>query len=240
MHSARGSGGARTCCTPRNPQSLAAGCPRNSPPRRRRPLPTDQCQLGASLAVPHSREPGNSHQWGGSPLPGGPGGSPRDVGESPALRSLRSWGGSPGTRRHPVPPKVPEGSPRAHTSPGARGGSPAPVGTEERGGSRTRGVPKSGISPSPHAPRCTHLRADPHLLSPRVPPAVTMTRGGHVPGLRGARVAGGSGGTGGGLRYVPSAAPARGGAVRSGAVRRRDSSPTRSRALPRTAAIVCG
>lgn len=177
---------------------------------------------------------------GGSPLPGGPRGSPRDVGESPVLRSPGSWGGSPETRRPPVPPKVPEGSPRAHTSPGAREGSPASVGTEEPGGVPDAGGPRSVVPPPPPAPRCTHLRADPHLHSPRVPPAVTMARGGHVPGLRGARVAGGSGEAWGGLRYVPSAAPARGGAVRSGAVRRRDPSPTRSRALPRTAAIVCG
>lgn len=221
------------------PQSTepGSGVPSEQPPQG---VAAPSPPISASPGRPPFPGAGGFPSVGGFPLPGGPRGSPRDVGESPALRIPRSWGRPQEQKAPCAPPKVPEGSPKIQTSRERGGGSPAPVDTEERGGSRTRGFPKGAILPSPHTPRCTHLRADPHLLSPRVPPAVTMTRGGHVPGLRGARVAGGSGGTGGGLRCVPSAAPARGGAVRSGAVWRRDPSPTRSRALPRTAAIVCG
>lgn len=232
--------GGRTCCAPPNPQSLAAECPRNCPPQRRRPLPTDQCQPGASPAAPRPREPGDSQQRGVPLCRGVPGGVPATWG-SPQCCAAPGAGGGPQKPEGPLCPPRCRSGPRGLTHLRERGRDPQRQWVpRNRGASPTQGVPEAWYPPPPPAPRCTHLRADPHLHSPRVPPAVTMARGGHVPGLRGARVAGGSGEAWGGLRYVPSAAPARGGAVRSGAVRRRDPSPTRSRALPRTAAIVCG
>ena len=170
---------------------------------------------------------------GGSPLPGGPRGSPRDVGESPVLRSPGSWGGSPETRRPPVPPKVPEGSPRAHTSPGAREGSPAPVGTEEPGGVPDAGGPRSVVPPPAPRPAL-------HPPAGRPPPPLPScaTGGDHGPGRARAGAAGsaGCGGVGGGLGGSPLCPLGGPSAGRCGAERCGAASRSLSHAQPRAPA----
>ena len=149
------------------------------------------------------------------------------------LRSPGSWGGSPETRRPPVPPKVPEGSPRAHTSPGAREGSPAPVGTEEPGGVPDAGGPGSVVPPPAPRPAL-------HPPAGRPPPPLPScaTGGDHGPGRARAGAAGsaGCGGVGGGLGGSPLCPLGGPSAGRCGAERCGAASRSLSHAQPRAPA----
>lgn len=203
------------------PQSTepGSGVPSEQPPQG---VAAPSPPISASPGRPPFPGAGGFPSVGGFPLPGGPRGSPRDVGESPALRIPRSWGRPQEQKAPCAPPKVPEGSPKIQTSRERGGGSPAPVDTEERGGSRTRGAPEGCYPPLP-----PHPALHPPACRPPPPLPSCATGGDHDPGRARAGAAGsagcgGVGGDRGGSPLCPLGGPSAGrcGAERCGAASR--------------------